>query len=57
MALTLHNLATLFAGLGRPAAALPLYRRALTIFETFLGREHPHFLACREYCERFLMAG
>jgi len=51
LAMTLHNLASLFAALGRPAEARSLYRHALTIFERALGPEHPHVLVCRQACQ------
>jgi hypothetical protein len=50
--MTLHNLATLLAGLGRSGEAKVRYRRALDIFESTLGAEHPHSLICRECYEQ-----
>ncbi|HEV2843880.1 MAG TPA: tetratricopeptide repeat protein [Thermoanaerobaculia bacterium] len=48
LALTLHNLATLLASLGRSAEARPLFERALGMMEGSLGPEHPHTVICRE---------
>jgi len=50
-ALTVHNMATLLAGLGRAAEAESLYGRALAAFEAALGAEHPHTGICREGLE------
>ncbi|MFP5286299.1 MAG: tetratricopeptide repeat protein, partial [Thermoanaerobaculia bacterium] len=47
-ALTVHNLATLLAGLGRTGEAEALYGRALATFESALGADHPHTEVCRE---------
>jgi hypothetical protein len=33
---------------GRPAAALPLIQRALTIYEPALGPGHPNTVICRD---------
>jgi hypothetical protein len=41
-------MATLLAALGRSAEAEALYGRALAVFETTLGAEHPHTGICRE---------
>ena len=40
-ALSLNNLAALLSNKGNTAAAEPLYRRALAIYEKVLGPEHP----------------
>jgi multidrug resistance efflux pump len=39
---------------GRHAEAASLYRRALAIFETALGRAHPHVAACSQNYSRLL---
>ena len=47
LALTLNNLAVLYKESGRPAAAEPLYRRAVEIFRRTLGPGHPNTVTCR----------
>lgn len=54
LALTLHNLAALFAGTGRAVEAKALYRHALALFKRTLGPEHPHVLTCRECYKQLL---
>jgi nitrogen PTS system EIIA component len=46
-AIRLDNLAGLLEAQGRPGEAEPLLRRALAIFETTLGPEHPRTVTCR----------
>jgi hypothetical protein len=46
--LGLNNLATLLHYMGRPAEAEPLMRRALAIFETSLGPDHPSTVIVRK---------
>jgi predicted RNA polymerase sigma factor len=49
--LTVDNMATLLAALGRSAEAEALYGRALAVFEAALGAAHPHTGICRERLE------
>ena len=47
MAIRLNNLAALFYRTNRLAEAEPLMRRALSIFETSLGPDHPNTVRAR----------
>ena len=42
MAESLNNLAALYQAQGKYAAAEPLYKRALALWEKALGADHPH---------------
>ena len=46
--ITCNDMASLYNARGQDAMALPLYRRALAIFEKALSLRHPHSRACRE---------
>jgi hypothetical protein len=50
----LNNLALLLDAQGNYAAAEPLYRRAIAIFEKTLGPEHPDTKTARENLEILL---
>ena len=51
MEVTVYNLATLLADLGRLDEAEAFYARALGTFERALGDGHPHTGICREGLE------
>ena len=48
MAIRLNNLAQLLQATNRLAEAEPLMRRALAIFETSLGPDHPNTVTARD---------
>jgi hypothetical protein len=54
---SLHNLATLHRHQGDPAAARPLFERALAIRERVLGPDHPDTVATRRALEELAAEG
>ena len=52
--MTVHNLAVLRATQRRAGEAEVLYRRALAIFESSLGADHPKARTCRAELDKLL---
>jgi tetratricopeptide (TPR) repeat protein len=52
VAVTLNNLAVLLKKQGRYEEAAQLYQRALAIFRSSLGPEHPKVITCQDNLTR-----
>ncbi|NJN72151.1 MAG: tetratricopeptide repeat protein [Limnothrix sp. RL_2_0] len=51
---SMNNLASLYESQGKYAAAEPLYKEALSLFESLLGADHPSTATVRENYKIFL---